>query len=286
MSVRGTRLARLVFASRFSSTRAGTSTIRNSGSFGPHHQFRVEQVLRRDHVSGDLIDHASANRLHAMGVGDPGRQHEPENLVERERCEPTDRAPAIVGAVGPLRGQHEIDVGANVEHGREEVGGEVVDVEVHDPLAVGGKESFAHGGAVVGCREFKQRKARIGRHQPADLVGRPVGRAVLGDEHGDRCRDIGDLGEELFERTGDVVGFVVNGDHDRDGRRSVRGHGDGECRKGWGQEPGRRTSDRTIPGMELDTIFKAYDVRGLYPSQIDETVARAVGYAFADLRGC
>ena len=33
--------------------------------------------------------------------------------------------------------------------------------------------------------------------------------------------------------------------------------------------------------MELDTIFKAYDVRGLYPSQINETVARAVGYAFA-----
>ena len=33
--------------------------------------------------------------------------------------------------------------------------------------------------------------------------------------------------------------------------------------------------------MQLDSIFKAYDVRGLYPSQINETVARAVGYAFA-----
>jgi phosphomannomutase len=37
--------------------------------------------------------------------------------------------------------------------------------------------------------------------------------------------------------------------------------------------------------MEFDTIFKAYDVRGLYPSQINETVARAVGYAFAVFAG-
>ena len=51
------------------------------------------------------------------------------------------------------------------------------------------------------------------------------------------------------------------------------------------QEPDLRTTDRTIPGMELDTIFKAYDVRGLYPSQINETVARAVGYAFAIFAG-
>ena len=48
------------------------------------------------------------------------------------------------------------------------------------------------------------------------------------------------------------------------------------------QEPGPRTTDRTIHGMELDTIFKAYDVRGLYPSQINETLARSVGYAFAE----
>ena len=37
--------------------------------------------------------------------------------------------------------------------------------------------------------------------------------------------------------------------------------------------------------MELDSIFKAYDVRGLYPSQINEAVARAVGYAFARFAG-
>ena len=51
------------------------------------------------------------------------------------------------------------------------------------------------------------------------------------------------------------------------------------------QEPGLHTTDRTITGMELDSIFKAYDVRGLYPSQINETVARAVGYAFAVFAG-
>ncbi len=37
--------------------------------------------------------------------------------------------------------------------------------------------------------------------------------------------------------------------------------------------------------MDLDTIFKAYDVRGLYPVQIDETTARRIGYAFADFAG-
>ena len=37
--------------------------------------------------------------------------------------------------------------------------------------------------------------------------------------------------------------------------------------------------------MDLNTIFKAYDVRGLYPSQIDETVAGQIGYAFAVFAG-
>ena len=34
-----------------------------------------------------------------------------------------------------------------------------------------------------------------------------------------------------------------------------------------------------MPG--LDAIFKAYDVRGTYPDQLNEDVARAVGTAFA-----
>ncbi len=33
--------------------------------------------------------------------------------------------------------------------------------------------------------------------------------------------------------------------------------------------------------MDLDSIFKAYDVRGLYPSEIDEEAARRIGYGFA-----
>ena len=35
----------------------------------------------------------------------------------------------------------------------------------------------------------------------------------------------------------------------------------------------------------LDAIFKAYDVRGTYPDQLDESVARAVGAAFAQFAG-
>ncbi len=37
--------------------------------------------------------------------------------------------------------------------------------------------------------------------------------------------------------------------------------------------------------MDLNTIFKAYDVRGLYPSQIDEALAGKIGYAFAVFAG-
>ncbi|MEN8234695.1 MAG: phosphomannomutase/phosphoglucomutase, partial [Actinomycetota bacterium] len=37
--------------------------------------------------------------------------------------------------------------------------------------------------------------------------------------------------------------------------------------------------------MDLDTIFKAYDVRGLYPSQIDEETARRIGCGFAHFTG-
>src|ERR1041385_4368036 len=35
----------------------------------------------------------------------------------------------------------------------------------------------------------------------------------------------------------------------------------------------------------LDTIFKAYDVRGVYPDEIDEDIARRVGNAFAIFTG-
>jgi phosphomannomutase len=35
----------------------------------------------------------------------------------------------------------------------------------------------------------------------------------------------------------------------------------------------------------LDTVFKAYDVRGLVPDQLDERVCRAVGWAFARFTG-
>ena len=37
--------------------------------------------------------------------------------------------------------------------------------------------------------------------------------------------------------------------------------------------------------VSLDAIFKAYDVRGLYPEEIDETLARRIGNAFAHFTG-
>jgi phosphomannomutase len=39
------------------------------------------------------------------------------------------------------------------------------------------------------------------------------------------------------------------------------------------------------PTESLDAIFKAYDIRGIYPDQIDETVARLVGNAFVGFTG-
>ena len=32
---------------------------------------------------------------------------------------------------------------------------------------------------------------------------------------------------------------------------------------------------------ELDAIFKAYDIRGVYPDELDESTARLVGHAGA-----
>ena len=37
--------------------------------------------------------------------------------------------------------------------------------------------------------------------------------------------------------------------------------------------------------MSLDAIFKAYDIRGVYPDEIDEAIARRVGNAFARFTG-
>jgi phosphomannomutase len=39
------------------------------------------------------------------------------------------------------------------------------------------------------------------------------------------------------------------------------------------------------PPSSLDEIFKAYDIRGVYPDQLDETVARSVGNAFVAFTG-
>ena len=33
--------------------------------------------------------------------------------------------------------------------------------------------------------------------------------------------------------------------------------------------------------MDLDAIFKAYDIRGVVPDELDEEAARRIGYAFA-----
>jgi phosphomannomutase len=38
-------------------------------------------------------------------------------------------------------------------------------------------------------------------------------------------------------------------------------------------------------GKDLISIFKAYDIRGIYPSEIDEDVARQIGGAFAEFTG-
>ena len=37
--------------------------------------------------------------------------------------------------------------------------------------------------------------------------------------------------------------------------------------------------------MNLTTIFKAYDIRGRYPDELDEEAARNIAYGFADFLG-
>ena len=40
-----------------------------------------------------------------------------------------------------------------------------------------------------------------------------------------------------------------------------------------------------MPDSALDSIFKAYDVRGIYPDEIDESIARRIGNAFVAFTG-
>ena len=40
-----------------------------------------------------------------------------------------------------------------------------------------------------------------------------------------------------------------------------------------------------MPDSALDAIFKAYDVRGIYPDELDESVARRIGNAFVAFTG-
>src|SRR4051794_4351372 len=61
-----------------------------------------------------------------------------------------------------------------------------------------------------------------------------------------------------------------------------------------GRNPSRRyhdpASDPTQAGLLsldaiLDSIFKAYDVRGIYPDELDEALARRIGNVFAHFTG-
>src|SRR5262249_12974054 len=45
--------------------------------------------------------------------------------------------------------------------------------------------------------------------------------------------------------------------------------------------PGRSARISPAMGADLREIFKAYDVRGIYPDQLDEDAARRIGHAFA-----
>jgi phosphomannomutase len=40
-----------------------------------------------------------------------------------------------------------------------------------------------------------------------------------------------------------------------------------------------------VASLDLSTIVKAYDVRGIVPDQLDESIARAIGAAFVDVTG-
>src|SRR5690349_19992473 len=49
--------------------------------------------------------------------------------------------------------------------------------------------------------------------------------------------------------------------------------------------PATGVDDVPRPAVSLDSIFKAYDVRGLYPEDIVEALARRIGNAFARFSG-
>ena len=50
---------------------------------------------------------------------------------------------------------------------------------------------------------------------------------------------------------------------------------------GWKNNTFERKESRTIPTMNFDTIFKAYDIRGRVPEELDDEAARLIGAAFA-----
>ena len=45
------------------------------------------------------------------------------------------------------------------------------------------------------------------------------------------------------------------------------------------------SAHRTVDADNLTRVFKAYDVRGTVPDQVDEELARAVGSAFVQVTG-
>ena len=53
----------------------------------------------------------------------------------------------------------------------------------------------------------------------------------------------------------------------------------------WWKNGGPMSSQIGDRAASLDAIFKAYDVRGVYPDQLDESVARGVGNAFVGFTG-
>src|SRR3954464_2447211 len=101
---------------------------------------------------------------------------------------------------------------------------------------------------------------------------RAVGGSVLGDDDLELSATRPHAFEEVGDRLLEVRLLVVGGQHQRDHRAKL-------------EEGGATTTLARAAMASLDTIFKAYDIRGVVPDEFDAQTAGLIGSSFAAFAG-
>ena len=152
-----------------------------------------------------------------MGVRHLRSEEHFEHYVEAPGAEPAQQGSSVVGSSDPLRCEHDVGGILDSKTGADEVGREIVNVEIDDPGALCPKETGSHRRSVIRFGQSDHRHPIVGVADSGDDLSSGVRRSVFGDD------DLEYLSQRLhrLDETGkgrvDEPRLIMDRDHCADG---------------------------------------------------------------------